>query len=98
MVSMASGAGEPYYAVSFISYDRPEHRRGFLELAAFLSRSMGALFGARPHWGKVCPLTAEEAARLYPELPAFRAVCAALDPAGVFRNDWLDCVLFGIGR
>jgi len=95
MLSMASGVGEPYYAVSFISYDRPEHRRGFLELAEFLSRSMGALFGARPHWGKICPVTAEEVVRLYPELSGFRAVCAAFDPAGVFRNDWLDRVLFG---
>jgi hypothetical protein len=54
---------------------------------------MIALFSARPHWGKICPLTAEEADRLYPELAQFREICRQFDPAGIFRNAWLERVL-----
>jgi L-gulono-1,4-lactone dehydrogenase len=94
LISMSSGSEEPYYAVSFISYARRTDREGFLAFAGVVSRVLGALFGARPHWGKVCPLTAVEAARLYPGLPRFREICAQADPSGVFRNDWIARTLF----
>ena len=55
---------------------------------------MAALFDARPHWGKVCPLTPTEAERLYPLLKEFRSICQAADPEGVFRNDWVESILF----
>ncbi|MGH2617930.1 MAG: D-arabinono-1,4-lactone oxidase [Thermomicrobiales bacterium] len=45
--------------------------------------------GGRPHWGKLHYLDAEAITRLYPELPAFRAIRAELDPAGGFTNDYL---------
>jgi hypothetical protein len=94
LLSMTSGAAEPFYALSFISYARPTERQGFLVFAGVLSRALGGLFGARPHWGKVCPLTAAEAARLYPQLPQFRDVCRQIDPPGAFQNAWLDRTLF----
>jgi FAD/FMN-containing dehydrogenase len=93
MLSMSTGSEEPSYAISFISYDAVADLQPFLTFARFLSRSMIALFSARPHWGKICPLTAEEADRLYPELAQFRDICRQFDPAGVFRNAWLERVL-----
>lgn len=45
--------------------------------------------GGRPHWGKV--FTADRAAleRAHPRLDDFRALRAALDPAGCFGSDFL---------
>ena len=45
--------------------------------------------GGRPHWGKLHFLDREAIARLYPALPAFRAIRGALDSEGLFRNDFL---------
>jgi hypothetical protein len=60
-----------------------------------LGHSMAQLFDARCHWGKVNPQTAEEIARLYPELPQFREVCRRFDAAGAFQNDWTEQVVMG---
>jgi len=95
LISMASSDGEPYYSLSFISYARPNDRDGFFRFANCLSDATVALYAARPHWGKVCPLTATQAATLYPHLPAFRRVAREFDAAGVFLNDWVAGVLFG---
>ena len=57
-----------------------------------LFRDAEAIFRAhdgRPHWGKLHFLDAGEIARLYPELPAFQAIRAELDPRGTFTNDYL---------
>ena len=45
--------------------------------------------GGRPHWGKLHWLDQEAIAHLYPELPAFLAIRAELDPDGVFTNAYL---------
>jgi hypothetical protein len=94
LISMTSGNEEPAYAISFISYARPSDRHGFLAFANILTRTLGALYDARPHWGKVCPLASAEAARLYPHLSKFREVAQRFDPGGHFRNAWLNRVLF----
>ena len=94
LISMASGGDEPHYAISFISYALPHERQGFFRFAEFLARSMGSLFDARCHWGKVCPHTAAEIERLYPHAPRFREICDRYDPAGVFRNEWIVGLLF----
>jgi len=93
LISMASGAGEDWYALSFISYAKPNDRAGFSLFAKFLGRSMSRLLEARPHWGKVCPLDAGELSRLYPRFADFRAACDARDPSGVFRNRWTASLL-----
>jgi FAD/FMN-containing dehydrogenase len=54
--------------------------------------------GGRPHWGKLHWLTRDEIARLYPALPAFEAVRAGIDPAGVFVNEYLRGYGFGDAR
>lgn len=93
LISMASGAGEDWYALSFISYAKPARRTGFILFASFMARSMSKLFHARPHWGKVCPLEADEITSLYPRFDAFRTICNTFDPQGVFQNDWTAALL-----
>jgi FAD/FMN-containing dehydrogenase len=51
--------------------------------------------GGRPHWGKLHWLDAGAIARLYPTLPAFAAIRAELDPAGMFVNGYLAGLGFG---
>ncbi len=94
LLSMASSDDEPYYALSFISYARPEDRAGFFRFADFLARSMARLFAVRRHWGKVCPLSSQDVEQLYPGLAAFRAISREFDPDGVFRNSWIEETLF----
>jgi len=94
LISMSSGGADPYYALSFISYARLWDRKGFVTFADVVSRVTGAMFNARPHWGKICPLTASEAARRYPELQKFREIVRRNDPGGAFRNDWINQTLF----
>jgi FAD/FMN-containing dehydrogenase len=88
LISMASGAGEDWYALSFISYVRPHKRAGFLKFAQFMAVSMSRMFDARPHWGKLCPLDREELSSLYPRFDEFRAMSSTFDPDGVFQNSW----------
>ena len=52
-------------------------------------------FGARPHWGKIMHSRAAQLAPLYPKLPAFQQLAGAYDPAGKFRNEFLDIHVFG---
>jgi L-gulono-1,4-lactone dehydrogenase len=94
LISASSGGDEPWYAISFISYEKPSWRDGFFRFATFLAESTSALFGGRPHWGKFNPMTAASAVSLFPRLPEFRDVCRRFDPAGVFRNAWIDDIVF----
>ena len=93
LISMASGGNQDWYAVSFISYAKPAQRAGFSLFSSFMARSMSQLFQARPHWGKICPLEANELTSLYPRFDSFRTVCNSLDPQGVFQNDWTTALL-----
>ena len=94
LISMASSDEEPCYALSFISLAKPDERAGFFQFAKCLSDCMVTLFSARPHWGKYNPLPPQQAADIYPHLPEFQSICEQLDPAHVFRNDWINRVLF----
>ncbi len=93
LISMASGGNQDWYALSFISYARPARRAGFSLFSRFMARSMSQLFRARPHWGKVCPLEANELTSLYPRFDDFRTVCNTLDSQGVFQNDWTAALM-----
>ena len=93
LISMASGGNQDWYAVSFISYARPKRRAGFSLFSSFMARSMSQLFQARPHWGKICPLEANELTSLYPKFDSFRTVCNSLDPQGLFQNEWTMALL-----
>lgn len=50
-------------------------------------------YGGRPHWGKMHTLDAATLATRYPRWDDFRRVRAALDPNGVFLNDYLRRLL-----
>ena len=50
-------------------------------------------YAGRPHWGKLHFQTAATLAPRYPQWESFRAARARLDPAGTFRNAYLDRVL-----
>jgi xylitol oxidase len=50
-------------------------------------------FGARPHWGKLFTMGADELAALYPRMPDFTALRRRLDPDGRFDNAFLGRVL-----
>jgi xylitol oxidase len=89
---MSSG-DEARYALSFISYARPGRRDRFLQFAKVLANTMAALFDARPHWGKVCPLPPSELARLYPGLREFVSIQKHIDPADAFANEWVCGIL-----
>ncbi len=78
---------EDWYSISVISYSNKDGA-SFFQLADFLAKSMAAMFGARPHWGKLCPLTRSELETLYPRLDEFRSLAGRFDPKGQFRNDW----------
>ncbi len=98
LISMASSPQEAYYAISFISYDRPSERTSFFAFANLLVKTTSLLFEARPHWGKYCPLDAAAAERLYPKLGEFRAICEQIDNTQAFRNKWADKVLWNCKR
>jgi alditol oxidase len=51
--------------------------------------------GARPHWGKLMHARAEQIAPLYPQLAEFRKLADEYDPAGKFRNQFLNEHVFG---
>ena len=97
LISMTAGDAEPRYAISLISYERGARLDAFLRFAAVVARAGAALVGARPHWGKVCPLDAATLEALHPGLPAFRDVCRRLDPDARFANAWAERVVLGRG-
>lgn len=84
---------ECWYSITLTNYHRGEAREPFERLARFLAISMARLFGARPHWGKLCPLTVDELRQLYPAFERFRSLHAEHDPDRVFGNSWTDALL-----
>jgi FAD/FMN-containing dehydrogenase len=49
-------------------------------------------YAGRPHWGKSFTRTARQLRALYPAYDAFDRLRRACDPAGVFRNSFVDRV------
>jgi len=54
-----------------------------------------APFAVRPHWGKLFHTDAATLAASFPRLDDFQALADRLDPAGKFRNDFLERTVFG---
>ncbi|HVJ67612.1 MAG TPA: D-arabinono-1,4-lactone oxidase, partial [Caulifigura sp.] len=98
LISMTAGQSEDSYAVSFISYERPDQREGFDTFATLMTQIATVLFAARPHWGKVCTIDHVEANMLYPDLDKFRSIAEQFDRRHQFRNAWVGRVLFGEKR
>jgi len=51
-------------------------------------------FGVRPHWGKLFTMPKAEIATRWSRIDDFRALAGRYDPAGKFRNDFLDATVF----
>lgn len=51
-------------------------------------------FEARPHWGKLFTMSPAYLQSLYQKLPEFRQLLERYDPAGKFRNPFLDQYIF----
>ncbi len=52
-----------------------------------------APFAMRPHWGKLTTIPTADLRPRYPHFDDFVALVGRIDPAGVFRNDYLDRLL-----
>jgi hypothetical protein len=86
-------ANEAWYSITLSNFEALKSRQAFESLCGFLTQSMSQLFGARPHWGKLCPLTPSELKDLYPRFNEFRQICWHYDPSRAFRNRWADELL-----
>jgi xylitol oxidase len=53
-----------------------------------------APFNAKPHWGKLFTVPHRSISALYEKLPDFQQLLRRYDPAGKFRNDYLDNIIF----
>jgi xylitol oxidase len=54
-----------------------------------------APFDARPHWGKLFLGPPKGVGRSYERFDDFASLLERIDPAGVFRNEWLERQVFG---
>ena len=63
---------------------------GVLDLLPTLERALKP-FDARPHWGKIFHAVDRS---LYPRLPEFVQLAERMDPAGKFRNEYLEKNVF----
>lgn len=86
MLSTASGRASGYVAVHRYFRDAPDDY--FTDVEAIMTD-----LGGRPHWGKLHTRRAAQLREAYPRFDEFLAVRGRLDPAGVFRNAYLDAVL-----
>lgn len=93
LISPASGGDQPWYTLSFISYARPAERQGFEAFATELVQRMEEKFGARPHWGKFCPIDSESVTNLYPQWEEFASLARKDGGASPFANAWLNGLL-----
>ena len=53
-----------------------------------------APFEVRPHWGKLFTMEPAQVQARYARLPDFRALLDQYDPAGKFRNDFINSYVF----
>ena len=53
-----------------------------------------APFNVRPHWGKLFTMAPADIQRRYPRLDDFQRLATDLDPAGKFRNAFIDDYIF----
>jgi alditol oxidase len=67
---------------------------GVAALLPLLDAALASMDG-RPHWGKLFDTPPARLRALYPRLPDFRRLVAELDPAGKFRNAFLELHLLG---
>ncbi len=89
---------EHWYSITLSNFEGRGQQAAFVNVTGFLTRCMSNLFGVRPHWGKLCPLSPSPLRDLYPRFEDFRKVCQDFDPTSVFRNRWTDELLASVAR
>jgi L-gulonolactone oxidase len=67
------------------------YRKFFRSFEAIVSRYHG-----RPHWAKAHQLRPEALRKLYPRFNDFVQVLEAVDPNGMFRNEYVRRHIFGM--
>ncbi len=92
MISMSSGDHEEWYSISLITYVEPRER--FFRIVTFLAKYLVESQEARIHWGKWFPLDSEQTEKCYSRLTEFHDVCQRYDRQGVFRNTFVNKVVF----
>jgi hypothetical protein len=89
LISMSSDA--EMFAISLVTLDK--NLDSFETIVSLLASTMTRAFQARPHWGKVLTLGANELNGLIPGLREFREECDHMDPDGAFASDFTERVL-----
>jgi len=89
LISMSSDA--EMFAISLVTLDK--NLDSFETIVSLLASTMTRAFQARPHWGKVLTLGANELNGLIPGLREFRTECDHMDPDGAFASDFTERVL-----
>jgi xylitol oxidase len=54
-----------------------------------------APYGAKPHWGKLFTMAPAQVQQGYARISDFRSLLNTYDPQGMFRNDFVESVIFG---
>lgn len=67
------------------------------ELLPLLEEQL-APFNARPHWAKLFAMPGSRLETLYEKMPEFRALLRKYDPAGKFRNTFLNAYVYGANQ
>ncbi|MDQ6763683.1 MAG: FAD-binding protein [Bacteroidota bacterium] len=52
-------------------------------------------YNVRPHWGKLFTISPKTLQGRYPKLPEFKQLVQSMDPAGKFRNQFLNDNIYG---
>lgn len=77
--------------ISYRPYNKSVPHESYWEYYENLMLSVGG----KPHWAKAHKLTSSQIEKLYPKIHKFREICRQLDPQGMFRNDYVEKVIFG---
>lgn len=84
---LSTAHGRPTAWIAVHQYHRRDHRRYFDAV-----QTIATAVGARPHWGKLHTLGAEQLSGLYPKFDDAMAVRSRVDPDGVYANAYLEKV------
>ena len=85
----------PFYEQDSVAFHFTweQDRQGVEAVLPLIQHSLQHL-GARPHWGKVFTIDPDRIKSLYPNLGRFKEVLQQYDPAGKFRNDFMEKYLY----
>ena len=91
---MTSGSEGSWYALGFFTYFPAGTERflAFERYAEVIARALVRCCEGRLHWGKYFPLKYDDIKTQYP-FKQFHDACAAVDPKGIFLNEYAEQIL-----